>query len=73
MMNLPDPAADVLCRLSGMGDVCGSEPPPTLYDQDGEVCGKPGDCWYTKDEGHDGLCACEICQARYGAPGWSAS
>lgn len=63
-MRQPDPATDVLERLSTEPDVavCGSEPPRGQ---------QWGDCWCTLDPDHDGLCFCEICTARYGAPGWT--
>lgn len=61
-----DPAAGVVARIDVQEDVCGSDPPVPDGD-DGRVW---GDCWCTRLPGHDGDCACEICQARFGAPGW---
>lgn len=65
-----DPAAEIIKRIDGRSDVCQSDPPRTLYDGEGQEWGAPGDCWCTKTTAHAGDCACEICTARYGMPGW---
>lgn len=51
-------------------EVCGSEPPPLITDAQGDHWA-PGDCWCTREPGHEGECACEICTERNGAPGWT--
>jgi len=59
-----DPARAVLDRLDlhRNEEICGSEPPPNSgY----------SDCWCTLPPDHPQLlCLCEICTARYDAPGW---
>ncbi len=64
-----DPARVTLARLAELDDVCGSEPPRRLMGPDG-VEWLTGDCWCTREVGHEGDCLCEICAYRYGAPGW---
>lgn len=50
-------------------DCCGSQPPRTLVDDNGETW-IAGDCWCTLPDGHEGQCLCEPCHRRTGAPGW---
>lgn len=66
-----DPARVTIDRLAELDDVCGSEPPMRLMDTHG-VEWVPGDCWCTREQGHEGDCRCDICADRYGAPGWTA-
>ena len=49
---------------------CGSEPPRGITDERGREWWF-GDCWCTLTPLHDGLCHCEPCTERYGAPGWA--
>lgn len=65
-----DPARVTLARLAETDDVCGSEPPRVVKGPDGGFW-VPGDCWCTREPGHEGDCLCEICADRHGAPGWS--
>ncbi len=61
--NTDDPALPILERLGLHRDeeICGSEPPADHF----------GDCWCTLPPDHPQLlCICEICAARYDAPGW---
>ncbi len=46
------------------GECCDSEPPRS---------GTWGDCWCTLADGHEGLCFCQPCTERFGAPGWDSS
>jgi hypothetical protein len=59
----------VYCGIAAVEE-CASEPPPQITAPDGTVW-KTGDCWCTLDDGHDGLCLCEPCTKRFGAPGWT--
>jgi hypothetical protein len=62
----PDPAAAILERLRDEQDVCGSDPPA-----EGTAEGSWGDCYCTLAPRHGGgVCFCEICTVRHGAPGW---
>lgn len=52
-------------------DCCGSSPPDFFLRPDGSQ-GRYGDCWCTLADDHEGVCLCELCHTRYGAPGWEA-
>lgn len=71
-MSHQDPAAAVLARLVVQDECCGSEPPPVITTDDGTQW-RTGDCWCTLPVDHtEPQCVCEICRARFGAPGWWA-
>lgn len=63
---------DVAGRTDTPVDQCGSEPPLLIIDRDGRQW-LAGDCWCTLTPDHDGLCYCEPCTIRLGAPGWEAT
>jgi hypothetical protein len=52
-------------------DCCGSQPPEFMTDSEGGQW-RSGDCWCTLPADHEGLCRCELCAQRHGAPGWYA-
>jgi hypothetical protein len=70
MTDKPDPAEGILRRLDTQDDVCGTEPPEEVADALGRIW-TFGDCYCTLPPDHgEGVCFCEICTVRYGAPGW---